>query len=100
MWPSALALAATSTVDGLDEPSDSGGRAVLTIVMPPAMASRQQSGPSPVVQWVWNSTGVAPAFASMIGTSALVRSGVSSPPGSLKQSRQAPSEAASRQRSA
>ena len=39
-WPSAPAFAATSKVDGFDEPSDSGGSAVLTIFIPPAMASR------------------------------------------------------------
>ena len=83
-----------SKVDGLDEPSDSGGSAVLTIVIPPWIASSTQCGPSPVVQWVWNSTGVAPAFSSIVGTSAFVRSGVSSPPGSLKQSRKTSSEAA------
>ena len=64
------------------------------------MASRAHSGPRPVVQWVWNSSGMAPMFSLMSGTSARVRSGVSRPPGSLKQIRATGSVAACRARSA
>ncbi len=89
---------ATLKIEGLDEPSASGGIAVLIEVMPSRIASRQQSGPSPVVQWVWNSTGFCLASCKISGTSLRVASGVSRPPGSLKQIRVTSSLAASRAR--
>ncbi len=52
LWPSARAFAATVNKDGLDEPSASGGIAVLMVVMPSLIASSAHSGPRPVVQWV------------------------------------------------
>ena len=78
----------------------SGGNAVLTILMPSLTASRQQSGPSPVVQCVCSSIGIPLALANIIGTSVCTRSGVSKPPGSLRQSRLTLSDAAWRVRSA
>ena len=73
--------------DGFDEPSASGGIAVLMWIMPALIASRQQSVPSPVVQCVCNSTVLPPAAFSTAGTTVLVRSGVRMPPGSLKMTR-------------
>ncbi len=67
--------------------------------MPSWIASRQQSGPSPVLQCVWNSTGLSFASRKISGTSRRVASGVSNPPGSLKQIRVTSSLAASRARS-
>src|SRR5437762_6244441 len=79
--PSARAFLATLKIDGLDEPSASGGTAVLTLIMPALIASRQQSVPSPVVQWVCSSMVVLPAASSTAGASVLVRSGGRGPPG-------------------
>src|SRR5512145_339768 len=87
---------ATLNTDGLEEPSASGGIAALMLVMPALIASRQQSVPSPVVQWVCNSTVLPPAAASTAGTTVLVLSGVKIPPGSLKITRYTSSAKASR----
>ena len=59
---------ATLNNDGLDEPSARGGIAVLICVMPAWIASKQQSVPSPVVQWVCSSTILPPAAVSTAGT--------------------------------
>jgi len=91
---------ATLNSDGFDEPSASGGSAVLTILIPSLTASRQQSGPKPVVQWVCSSTGMPSALAKTMGTSVCTRSGVSRPPGSFKHNRFTFNDAAWRVRSA
>src|SRR3989304_5998117 len=87
---------ATLKSEGLDDASASGGIAVLIDLMPSLMASRQQSAPSPVLQWVWNSTGLSLASRRINGTSLRVASGVSKPPGSLKHIRKTSSLAAAR----
>src|SRR5215468_445907 len=81
------AFMATLNKDGFDEPSASGGMAVLIFVIPALIASKQQSVPSPVVQWVWSSTVLLPAALSTAGARVLVRSGVKMPPGSLRMTR-------------
>ena len=90
---------ATLKTEGLDEPSASGGIAVLIDVTPSLIASRQQREPSPVLQWVWNSSGLPLTSRKINGTSRRVASGVSKPPGSLKQMRATSSLAACRVRS-
>ena len=86
-YPSARAFLATLNREGFEESSARGGSAVLMERMPSFMPSRQQSGPRPVVQCVCSSTGTPLALAKMIGTRVCMRSGVSSPPGSLRQRR-------------
>ena len=56
----------------------------------------QHSGPRPVVQWVCSSMGMPLQFSYITGTSVRMRSGVSRPPGSLRQMIGTSSEAASR----
>ena len=98
--PRAAALSATLNTDGLPDPLASGGVPVLTMQTPCWMASSTHSGPRPVLQWVWNSTGMSPVCASTAGTRVRVRSGLSSPPGSLMQIRVGLIRAASRASSA
>jgi hypothetical protein len=77
----------------------SGGTAVCTYRTPALTASTALSGPRPLLQWPWNSQGTSPAAAIIRGSSVRVRSGVSRPLTSLKQSRygaMAPASAALR----
>src|SRR5262249_62018959 len=81
--PSERAFMATLNKDGFDEPSASGGMAVLIFVIPALIASKQQSVPSPVVQWVWSSTVLLPACLSTAGARGLVRLGGKVPAGAF-----------------
>ena len=101
VWPKARALAATLNSDGLEEPLASGGdRGVDDGDAELDGLHAATPGPRPVVQWVWNSTGVPfDVLQHQRAPGCAPGPGVMSPPGSFRQMRGRSRVAACRTRS-
>ena len=94
MKPSASRLRSVVSAGGFEVPLATGATAVCSVRMPERSPSTYAIGPSPIVQWLWSSTGRGANAAMNFGTSSRTASTVSRPPGSFRYSRSMSGEAA------